>query len=115
MEFFIDAYRQYANFEGRANRQRFWMFYLFYIIFVFVISFIEAILGIGGFISGFFALASLIPTLAIAARRLHDIDKSGWWQLIVFIPIIGIIVLIIFFVKEGTVGANRFGEDPLAR
>jgi len=55
----------------------------------------------------------LVPSLAVGARRLHDTDRSGWWQLIIFIPIIGFIVLVIFFAMEGHRGPNRFGEDPI--
>ena len=58
-------------------------------------------------------LAMLLPTLAVGVRRLHDTDRSGWWLLIAFIPLVGIIVLIIFFVHKGTTGPNRFGPDPL--
>jgi uncharacterized membrane protein YhaH (DUF805 family) len=60
------------------------------------------------------ALGLLIPSIAVAMRRLHDTDRSGWWLLIAFIPFIGSIVLLIFFVLEGTRGPNRFGPDPLA-
>jgi uncharacterized membrane protein YhaH (DUF805 family) len=61
-----------------------------------------------------YALAVLIPGLAVGVRRLHDIDKSGWWMLIAFIPLIGGIVLLVFAVMEGTSGSNRFGPDPKA-
>jgi len=57
-------------------------------------------------------LALLIPSIAAGIRRLHDTDRSGWWLLIAFIPLIGVIVLLVFFVSGGTAGANRFGEDP---
>ena len=60
------------------------------------------------------SLVALLPSLAVGARRLHDIDRSGWWLLIGFIPLIGLIVLIVFFATRGQAGANRFGADPLA-
>lgn len=113
MEFFIRAYKNYANFSGRDSRQQYWMFYLFYMIGAFVLGFIDGLIGTGGLLGGIFILASIIPVIAIATRRLHDTDRSGWWQLILFIPLIGVIVLIIFLVKQGTFGENRFGANPL--
>jgi len=114
MEFFIRAYKNYANFNGRDTRQEYWMFYLFYLITAFVVGFIEGLLGTGGIFGALFILASLIPSIAIATRRLHDIDKSGWWQLIVFIPILGVIVLLVFLATKGDLGDNRFGSATLA-
>ena len=89
------------------------MFYLFYIIFAIVIGIVDGLLGTGGLLGVIYALGSLIPSIAIAARRLHDIGKSGWWQLIVLIPIIGIIVLLVFLVTKGQFGENEYGANPL--
>lgn len=114
MDFFIAAYKQYADFTGRANRQKYWMFYLFYVLFYIGLTIIDNVIGTGGTLSLLFALASLVPSLAIGARRLHDTNKSGWWQLIILIPIIGAIVLIVFFAQKGDQGENSFGPDPLA-
>lgn len=113
MEFFIGAYKKYADFSGRAKREEYWMFYLFYVIAFIVLSVIDGVVGTNGLLGGVFALASIIPSIAIAARRLHDIDKSGWWQLILLIPIVGAIVLIVFLATRGAVGDNRFGAAPL--
>jgi len=113
MEFFTRAYKNYANFSGRDSRQQYWMFYLFYIIFAFIIGFADGLLGTGGILGVIYALGSLIPSIAIAARRLHDIGKSGWWQLIVFIPLIGVIVLLVFLVTKGQFGDNEYGANPL--
>ena len=112
MRFFIEAYKQYAVFQGRVNRQRYWMFVLFYTIIAIALSVI-GILVSTGLLAGLFALASLLPAIAITARRLHDTGKSGWWQLISLIPLIGGIVLIYFLVKQGMHGENQFGLDPL--
>lgn len=114
MDFFIAAYKQYGDFTGRANRQKYWMFYLFYVIFYILLGLAGAIVGVDAALASLFALASIIPSLAIGARRLHDTDRSGWWQLIILIPILGVIVLIFFLVQKGTQGENRFGADPLA-
>lgn len=119
MDYFIGAYKNnYANFNGRARRKEYWMFTLFYIIASFVLSIVDSILGtmnmqIGiGLLGGLFALASFLPAIAVAARRLHDINKSGWWQLIAIIPIIGWLVLFIFYIMDSNPGENSFGANP---
>ncbi|MCQ2396370.1 MAG: DUF805 domain-containing protein [Lentisphaeria bacterium] len=88
---FTDALKQYANFEGKATRKQFWMFVL-------VCCVIGGILGaISSWLSWLFSLAILVPSLAIGARRLHDINKSGWLQLLLLIPFIGALILIFAF------------------
>jgi uncharacterized membrane protein YhaH (DUF805 family) len=67
----------------------------------------------GSLLANIWSLATLLPSLAVGARRLHDIDRTGWWQLIWFIPVIGWIVLIVFFASRGTAGPNRFGANPV--
>lgn len=102
----------YINFEGRATRSEFWWF----VLFNFVVGIVTAILDVATGLMVLNMLASvalLAPNLAVGARRLHDIDKSGWWQLLMLIPLIGLIVLIVFFAKTGNAGANRFGP-PVA-
>lgn len=59
-----------------------------------------------------YSLGLLLPSIAVAARRLHDTDRSGWWQLLAFIPIIGWIVLLVFYCQDSEVGDNRFGSNP---
>ena len=108
----------YCNFEGRAPRSEYWWFALFAVLLGIVTSIIDGILGAVtangiGLISSIASLALIIPSIAVAVRRLHDTDRSGWFYLLNFIPIIGWIVLIIFFVQQGTNGRNRFGDDPL--
>lgn len=112
MEFFLRAYKNYANFQGRDTRQQYWMFYLFYMIASIILNILDGIIGTDGLLAGVFAFASLVPAIAIATRRLHDIGKSGWWQLIILIPLIGAIVLIVFLAKQGMMGDNQFGNDP---
>lgn len=122
------VYSNYAKFSGRSRRSEFWWFYLFYLIAYFVLGMIDALLfgttttAPGSFsastetpiLSGLFALATLIPNLAVGVRRLHDIDRSGWWLLISFIPLVGFIILIVWFAKAGDKGPNRFGGDPIS-
>ena len=86
---------------------------LFTILGSIVTGIIDAILGIS-VIEGLFGLATLLPSIAVAVRRLHDLDRSGWWILIGLIPLIGWIILIVWYCSRGTVGPNRFGPDPLA-
>lgn len=105
----VTVFRNYANFNGRAARSEYWWFALF----SFLISAILSVVDGSGMLPAVWSLVVLLPSLAVGARRLHDIDRSGWWLLIMLIPLIGIIVLIWFFVTRGTAGPNRFGADPL--
>ena len=108
----------YVKFEGRASRSEYWWFGVFNFLIGIVASCIDksasTIYEKSELVSTLVALAFLLPSLAVCVRRLHDLNKSGWWVLLFFIPIIGLIVLIVWFATRGTVGANNFGEDPLA-
>lgn len=109
------VFSNYATFSGRARRAEYWWFVLFNLIVSIVLALLTANPETGtGLISAIWSLATFIPAIAVGARRLHDIDRSGWWLLIGFIPLIGLIVLIVFFCKRGQAGSNRFGADPLA-
>lgn len=114
MNHFFGALKKYADFSGRARRQEYWMFILFYIIFTVVIGLVDNLLGIPGILSGIFALALLLPSLAIGARRLHDTNRTGWWLLMYFLPVVGPVVILIFTILEGDQNENRFGSDPKA-
>ncbi len=85
---------KYVDFNGVASRSEFWWFFLFQIVVVVVISLVSEL------IADIAALALFLPSLAVAVRRLHDTGRSGWWLLIGLIPIIGTIVLIVFWVQE---------------
>jgi uncharacterized membrane protein YhaH (DUF805 family) len=89
------CFRKYADFSGRATRSEYWWFFLFIIVVSLATSYVSSAL------SGLFSLATLLPSIAAAARRLHDTNRSGWWQLIVLVPVVGIIVLIVFLAQEG--------------
>lgn len=95
MDYFISAFKQYADFSGRTRRKEYWMFVLFYLLILFGLTFLDYLLGIG-FLSTIYSLVLFVLSISIAARRLHDTNRTGWWQLISLIPIIGIIVLLIF-------------------
>ena len=109
------GFQNYANFNGRAQRSAFWYWVLFSAVVGTVLTLVDSAMFDEGtpVLSGLFSLATIIPNLAVGARRLHDTDRSGWWQLIVFIPLIGIIVLIVWMASRGKPGPNRFGENPL--
>ncbi len=112
MEHFIGAIKKYADFTGRARRTEYWMFTLFYLIFFLVTVGIDMALGTT-FIAAIFSLGLLLPSLAIGARRLHDTGRSGWWQLLYFIPLIGAIVLLVFFCQDSQ-DENDYGANPKA-
>ena len=111
MNWYTDVLKKYAVFDGRARRMEFWMFALFNFIIAVVLSIIEVVLGIFG-LSALYCLAVLLPSIGVAIWRLHDIDRSGWWLFISLVPVIGIIVLLVFYFMDGTPGDNRFGANP---
>ena len=114
MEWYLKVVRDnYANFNGRASRQEYWMFILFNFIFTIVVGFIDVFLSLG-FLSLLYVLAILIPGLAVLVRRLHDVNKSGWWFFIIFIPIIGAIWMLILLCTDGNPGENSYGPSPKA-
>ena len=118
MNWYLKCWQQYADFGGRARRKEYWMFCLFNAIISFVISFILGIVaGLTGMMelilmSYIYALAVFVPSLAVCVRRLHDVGKSGWMYLIVFIPIVGWIWLFILFCQDSQYGVNEYGENP---
>lgn len=120
MDWYLKVLKQYADFSGRARRKEYWMFVLFSIIVSFVLGIVDALTGMTmldgsiGTLGFIYTLAILVPSLAVGARRLHDIGRSGWWMLIGLVPVIGFIVLIVWYASEGTRGDNRFGADPKA-
>ncbi|MBV9314357.1 MAG: DUF805 domain-containing protein [Pseudonocardia sp.] len=132
MNWYIAVLKNYVGFHGRARRLEFWMFTLINMVVIVVLYIIDLQLGTASFaessgsggwgffgglglLSGLYSLAVFLPTFAVQIRRLHDTDRSGWWLLIGLIPFIGSLVLLIFFILDGTRGPNRFGEDPKTR
>jgi len=118
MDWYLGCFKKYATFSGRARRSEYWFFALFNAIASFLLGFVDGMLGLAsaetglGPLGGLYALIVLIPSLAVAVRRLHDTDRSGWWLLLVFIPILGAIVLIVFFFLDSTPGNNSHGPNP---
>ena len=89
------CFAKYADFTGRVSRSEYWWFFLFILLVSAATSLFSNTL------SALFSLATLVPSIAAAARRLHDTNRSGWWQLIVLVPVVGLIVLIVFLAQEG--------------
>ena len=142
MNWYIKVWKNYAVFNGRATRSEFWYFFLIHVVVILILGVIDN--AIWGSYSGFelfrhtddlysseslyavntmgpigilttiYFIAASVPYLAVAVRRLHDTNRSGWWVLIKIIPIVGLIVIFIFMVLDGTPGDNRFGGDPKA-
>jgi uncharacterized membrane protein YhaH (DUF805 family) len=111
MHYYLDVLKKYAVFEGRARRMEYWMFVLCNLVVSIVLGFILGLLHIPVLIY-LYSLAVLLPSIAVGARRLHDTGKTAWWLLIGFIPFIGAIVLIIFFVIDSQPGPNQYGPNP---
>jgi uncharacterized membrane protein YhaH (DUF805 family) len=134
MNWMILPYRRYADFRGRSRRKEFWLFALLMVIGYGVAMILDTVLGLGGDINryselegatyavgawgrgGILSLAfmalSFIPSLAVAARRLHDNNRSGWWLLIGLIPLVGSIVLLVFYVQPSWPQPNNWGPVP---
>ena len=120
MKWYLNCMKKYATFEGRARRTEYWMFVLFNFIFLYAASMLDILLKttIGGSSIGvifyLYQFAVLLPNTAVFIRRLHDVDKSGKWFFIMFIPFIGPIWLLVLVCMEGTRGENQYVADPKA-
>ena len=107
------VFHNYANFKGRARRKEYWMFHLFYILFVVFLGFFADFVDDAfAFLVIIFILAMIMPVISVTARRLHDVGKSGWLQLITLIPFIGAIVLLVFVCKDSDSLENKYGTSP---
>ncbi|MBO5716803.1 MAG: DUF805 domain-containing protein [Alistipes sp.] len=111
MKWYLKCWSQYADFTGRARRTEYWMFAL---VNFGIALLLELILGFTFlyFLTYAYSLAIFIPSLAVCVRRLHDIGRSGWWYLIGLIPVIGWILLIVWFCTDSQPGANKWGPNP---
>jgi uncharacterized membrane protein YhaH (DUF805 family) len=121
------CFQKYVTFSGRASRSEFWWFVLFIVLGGIVFSIIDLMLfgtttttsnsvsSESDFapLSTLFSLATLLPNISVSVRRLHDTDRSGWWWWLWLVPLIGWIILLVWYATRGTSGNNRFGPDPL--
>ena len=119
---------RYADFSGRSRRREYWMFVLLNLLLSLAVWTLLAVTFLAGMsetemtvvmlpvfiLYGLVVLAFMIPGLAVTVRRLHDTDRSGWTLLLALVPLVGAILLIVYYCTEGTAGPNRFGPDPKA-
>jgi uncharacterized membrane protein YhaH (DUF805 family) len=111
VNWYVAVLKNYAGFTGRARRTEYWMFVLFNVVIGIVLEIIGLLIHTQ-IIYYLYGLAVLIPGLAVAVRRLHDTDRSGWWLLLGLIPLVGAIILIVFLATEGQPGNNQYGTNP---
>lgn len=118
MDEYIGAFKKYATFSGRATRREYWMFTLINLLISIGITIAVGVImqssdnGAVSLLSNVYGLATFLPSLALGARRLHDINRSGWWLLISLVPLVGFIVLLIFMVTDSQAGDNKYGPNP---
>jgi len=118
MNWYLMVLKKYAQFEGRSRRKELWMFTLFNCLFswplyILGLVFHENVLGTIFFcLYVLYLLAIIVPCLAVSVRRLHDTGKSGWFYFLIFIPLVGAIILLVFFVLDSDPGANEYGPNP---
>ena len=117
MNWYMAVLKKYAEFTGRARRKEYWMFALINVLICVVLAVIDVQSGMSnpmglGVLSGLYSLAVFVPSLAVSVRRLHDTDRSGWWLLILLVPLIGAIVFLVFMLLDSQPGENRHGPSP---
>ena len=117
IEWYLTALRRYAQFDGRSRRREYWSFVVVNWVIPVVAALVAGLLGriLGGLIGalvGLYALATIIPHLAVTVRRLHDTGRSGWWFFITFVPLIGWIWLIVLMLLDSEPGDNQYGPNP---
>jgi uncharacterized membrane protein YhaH (DUF805 family) len=118
VNWYKEVLRKYSTFEGRARRKEYWFFMLGNFIAVVVLTIVDMALGTFneqaeiGLFGGIYLLAVLIPSIAVTVRRLHGTNRSAWWFLFNFIPVIGSIVIMVLAALDSQPGGNRFGPNP---
>ena len=118
MNWYVDVLRKYAVFSGRARRKEYWFFVLFNLLIVAGLTLVDTFVGTYdpireiGLLSGLYGIGVILPSVAVGARRLHDSGRTAWWLLIGLVPVIGAIVLLIFFVLDSQLGDNESGPNP---
>ncbi|AWN23516.1 DUF805 domain-containing protein [Deinococcus irradiatisoli] len=119
MNEFVQVFRKWNVFSGRARRREYWMFTLFYFVFGIVFGILDVVFGtVGessasvGLFYGVYSLVMLFPSLAVLCRRLHDAGYNNWWLLISLVPLIGQLVLLIFTLQDSQPGSNKWGPNP---
>lgn len=115
--YYMSQLNPYFNFDGRLSRKDFWMFVLFNfgisILITLVFSGILGMDGLASSLAGLYSLAILIPGLGVSIRRLHDVGKGGMWILIGLIPLVGVFILLYYYVQDSQAGDNQYGPNPV--
>ena len=109
---YLDAWRNFGNFEGRSQRAAYWYFSLVHLIVVFICVFLDVGLFEAPILTALYGLAAVIPGWSLTVRRLHDRDISGWLILIGVVPVLGAFILLYQFVQDSKPGDNRYGPNP---
>ena len=118
MNWYLEAFKKYAFFQGRSGRKEYWIFVLFNIIVSMVLGYIDRLTGTFvadtgfGILSAIYTLAVIVPGIAVSVRRLHDTGRSGWWFLVTIVPVIGFFVFLYFMVLDSDPGANKYAPPP---
>ena len=120
VDYYKIVLKNYANFEGRARRSEYWYYTLMNIIIVVALEILAGVCGMAssvltiivGLLLVVYALGTLVPSIAVMVRRLHDVGKSGWWYFIALIPIVGAIWLLVLLCTDSQPGSNEYGMNP---
>lgn len=112
MNWYVQAFQRYADFNGRSGRSEYWYFVLINTLVIFGIILIELVFGTNGILGVIYAFGTIVPALAVTVRRLHDTGRSGWNMLLGLIPIVGGVIVLIFLLQDSQVGENRYGGWP---
>ena len=118
MNWYLEAFKKYAVFQGRAGRKDYWFFVLFNIIVSMVLGYIDRLTGTFvadtgfGILSAVYTLAVILPGISVSVRRLHDTGRSGWWFLVTIVPVLGFFVFLYFMILESDPGSNKYGALP---
>lgn len=119
MHAYLQALLHYATFQGRTSRKGYWLFLLIHLLILLVLSFAERHFALAnpeigfGWITTLYALATLLPVLALQVRRLHDANHTGWWAWLNLLPVIGQLALLVFALLKGSADQNRYGPATL--
>ena len=115
MNWYLEAFKKYAVFQGRSGRKEYWFFVLFNIIVSMVLGYIDRLTGTFvadagfGIFSAIYTLAVILPGISVSVRRLHDTGRSGWWFMITIVPILGFFVFLYFMVLDSDPAENKYG------
>lgn len=112
MKEYIDAYKKYVQFDGRASLRQFWMYILIHFLIIIALGFTTDYFNFASPLFGIYILSGILPTISISVRRLHDSGKGGEWWFIRFVPLIGFIWFIALMLSEEDVLVNKYGPNP---